>query len=121
MSRDWRQYLDDIQEYAAAARRIVGGLTREEVFGDERTRFAVVHALEVVGEAVKKVPPEVRARAPHIPWTRIAGFRDRLAHAYWQVNEDVVWDVLQRDLEPLREAAASLLAEADRADPPPAS
>lgn len=117
MSRDWRQYLDDVQAYAAAAQRIVHGLTRDEVFGDERTRFAVLHALQVVGEAAKKVPPEVRARASHVPWAQITGFRDRIAHGYWALDEEVVWVVLQRDLEPLRAAAAALLAEADRADP----
>lgn len=117
MSRDWRLYLDDIEHYAAASLRITYGLTRDEVFRDERTRFAVLHALEVVGEAVKRVPPEVRGRAPHVPWAQIAGVRDRLAHAYWQVQEDVVWDVLQRDLAPLRDSAAALLAEADRTAP----
>jgi uncharacterized protein with HEPN domain len=55
VSRDWRLYLDDVEQYAAAALRITRGLTRDAVFGDERTRFAVLHALEVVGEAVKRV------------------------------------------------------------------
>lgn len=120
MSRDWRLYLADVVEYADAALRISAGLTREELFGDERTRFAILHALQVVGEASKRVPREVRDRSPGIPWQDIAGFRDWLAHGYWGVRQDVVWSVLSHDLPRLRDAAVTLLAEADRADPPPA-
>jgi uncharacterized protein with HEPN domain len=80
----------------------------------------VLRALEVMGEAIRNVPPDVLGRAPDIAWRRVVGFRNRLAHGYWSLDEEVVWLAVTRDLPPLRAAAAALLDEADRAGPPPA-
>ena len=119
MSRDWHPYLADVVEYADAATEFAAGLTQEDLAADRRSWFAVLRALEVMGEAVKNVPAPVRDRAPHVPRRLVAGFRDRLAHGYWGLDAEVGWLAVTRDVPALRAAAAMLLAATD-AEPPPA-
>ena len=113
MSRDPRLYLEDIVEYATIAIDFAAGMTADALTADRRTYFAVLHALGVVGEAAKKLPPELRDEVPNVPWRQIAGFRDRLVHAYHDVDPGVIWQVVTRGLVPLRDAAGALLARLD--------
>jgi uncharacterized protein with HEPN domain len=71
------------------------GLGFDEFVGDETIRRAVVRSLEIIGGAAKKIPPEFRALHPEIEWRAIAGLRDRLIHAYFGVDYELVWDVVQ--------------------------
>jgi uncharacterized protein with HEPN domain len=108
VSRDWRLYLDDIVEYAERALRYTEGLTYEQFLADTRTYDATLRCLEIVGEAVKKLPIHVRELAPGVPWRQIAGFRDRLAHGYSDLDDEIVWSVVQQQLVPLRNEADRL-------------
>ena len=65
---------------------------------DKKTIYAVIRCLEIIGEAVKKIPPEIRAHHPHIPWQAIAGMRDKLIHDYFGVDIELVWDTVQEEL-----------------------
>ncbi|MEI8020347.1 MAG: HepT-like ribonuclease domain-containing protein [Schlesneria sp.] len=65
---------------------------------------AVLRNLEIIGEAAKPIPPEIRLKLPNIEWTKIAGMRDWLAHAYFQVNADIVWDVIENKLPELEQS-----------------
>jgi uncharacterized protein with HEPN domain len=67
--------------------------------------------LEIIGEAVKNVPLEVRALSPNIPWSKIAGMRDILIHVYFNIDVEIVWDVVQDKLTDLKATAKTLLAE----------
>lgn len=60
----------------------------------------MVHCIQEIGEAVSRVSEETRARAPAIPWTQIVWMRHRLVHAYFAIDGNLVWEVLQRDLGP---------------------
>ncbi len=60
--------------------------------------------LEIIGEAAKRIPPEIRQKLSNIEWTKIAGMRDWLAHAYFQVNADIVWDVIENKLPELEQS-----------------
>jgi uncharacterized protein with HEPN domain len=101
VSRDSRAFLGDIERYASAACQWVAGKSEEGFLSDEILYNAVLHHLEVIGEAVKRLPPEIRALDPDVPWSLITGFRDVAAHAYFQVEPDVVWDVVSRELPEL--------------------
>lgn len=92
--RHMRDALEAISEYTT------GG--RDEFFRSRLIQDAVIRNLEVLGEAAKQVPNEVRNRHPHIPWRRIAGLRDVLIHQYFGVDLETVWSVVERNVSSLR-------------------
>lgn len=98
MPRDSRVYLEDIVTAAERISAYVAGHTRESFAADAKTIDAVVRNLEIVGEAVKQVPAEIRQQAPDIEWLKIAGLRDILIHAYFNVDLEIVWDVVTNKL-----------------------
>ena len=70
-----------------------------------------MRALEIVGEAARAIPDDVRARYPTIPWREVAGTRDKLIHAYFVVDLKRVWETVKRDLPALREVVTKMLEE----------
>ena len=81
----------------------------EDFLADERTLDASVRNLEIIGEAAKNVPPEVRERYRDIEWRKIAGLRDILSHTYFKVSEAILWDVVQNGVPPLAEKVLQIL------------
>jgi len=75
-------------------------------FADRKTQDAVIRNLEIIGEAVKQLPPELTARHPGIPWKDVAGMRDQLIHHYFGVNLKLVWGVVVNRLEALQAAVS---------------
>ncbi len=94
-SRDWRTYLADILVACDKVNRFARDMSRDEFFGDDRTFHAVIHCLLIVGEAAKHIPDDVRQRMPGIEWRKIAGMRDFLAHVYFAIDNDIIWDVVR--------------------------
>jgi uncharacterized protein with HEPN domain len=88
-----RVYLDilrDLLEHDKKATEFIAAMTAEDFLRDEKTVFAVIRALEVVSEAVKKIPDDVRERYPDVPWREMSGLRDKLIHDYFGVNLGVL-------------------------------
>ena len=111
MPRDFRVYLEDILAAITKIRRYMTGFSKEAFAADDRTVDAVVRNLEVIGEAVKQLPPVLRAREPGVDWQKIAGLRDILIHQYFGIDTDIVWDVVQSKLPSLEGAVSRLLRE----------
>jgi uncharacterized protein with HEPN domain len=113
MSRDNATLLDMLK----AARLVVefgGDLDKTDFFNDPKTQSAVLHQLLVLGEAVKRLSEETRARHPDIPWRRVAGMRDRLIHEYDDVDLDEVWVTINSDIPRLTAMLEPLVSrEAD--------
>jgi len=109
--RSYIDYLNDIQDASEKATRFVAGLSYEQFRDNDEKVYAVIRALEVIGEAVKHIPASLRRRYPQIPWKDIAGMRDKLIHGYFGINLKHVWDTLIIDLPPLREVVIRILAE----------
>jgi uncharacterized protein with HEPN domain len=107
VSREWRLYLDDIERACAKVRRFTAGLERDPFFADERTCDAVLHNLEIIGEAAKHIPDALRQQIAAVEWRKVAGFRDWLAHAYFGIDPDILWDVIQNKIGPLEAAVRS--------------
>lgn len=101
MPRDFEVYLEDIRGAIAKIQRFTAGLTRESFAQDAMRIDAVIRNLEVIGEATKLIPESIRSKYPSVEWKKIAGLRDILAHHYFEVDLDIIWDVLQNKLPAL--------------------
>jgi uncharacterized protein with HEPN domain len=90
MSRNPRLYLEDIQQSCAKVLRFTAGLSYEQFKQDDLKYDAVLRNLEIIGEAAKNVPDEIRLRFPVVEWRKISGFRDIAAHQYFSVSDSIV-------------------------------
>lgn len=109
MSRDYKVYLEDVREAISKIRTYTVGLSLKTLSDDSKTLDAVVRNLEVIGEAIKKVPDEVRSNHPGIDWKRIAGLRDILIHEYFGVDVEIIWDIVQNKLPVLEKHVKQIL------------
>jgi uncharacterized protein with HEPN domain len=98
MSYEFLDYVEDILDAMDKAEILLEDVTFEEFEADFRINFAVVRALEIVGEAAKRLPLDLRQQYPKIPWKGMAGMRDRIIHGYDNVDLHIVWDVVKKDI-----------------------
>jgi uncharacterized protein with HEPN domain len=106
--------LRHMREAAATAVEMAAGHARAELSGNQVLAMALTRCLEILGEAASKMSPEVRLRFPAIPFSRIVAMRNRLVHAYFDVDLDVVWTTVSEDLPALLPALDAALGEIDR-------
>ena len=111
MPRDYKVYLEDILEAIGKIRRYTERLSLEKFAEDEKTIDAVARNLEIIGEAIKKIPGDIRANYPAIEWKKIAGLRDILIHEYFGLNIEIIWDVVQNKLPALEKQIRSISKE----------
>lgn len=112
--RVYSDYLSDILEACRKATQFVEGMNYETFSSDDKTQYAVVRALTVIGEAAKKIPKSVQNRFPAVPWKLMAGMRDIVVHEYFRVDLKRVFETVHRDLPPLNKTIASMLIEIEK-------
>jgi uncharacterized protein with HEPN domain len=88
-------YVTRIREAAVALVEHAGGHTQASFEADRKTRSAILYEIVVIGEGAKRLSPEFRTRHPGVPWTQIAGMRDRVVHFFDEVDLQMIWDVVQ--------------------------
>ena len=111
MSRDEKMYLSDILHGCQKVMKFTDGLSQKQLVGDEKTYDAVVRNLEIIGEAAKNISNELRSQLADIEWRKIAGMRDMLAHSYFGIDNDILWDVVQNKVSHLAGAINSFLSK----------
>ena len=114
MSRSLQLYLEDILVSGAKVLRYTQGMTCEEFVADEKTYDAVVRNLQIIGEAVKNIPAEVRDKYPEVELRKIAGLRDILAHAYFSLEDETLWDIVENKVSLLIEQVERILEELEK-------
>ena len=100
MQKDNLVYAGHMLDTARKALRLVRGKSRSDYDQDETLSLALTHLLQVIGEAATKVSVEGRSSWPGIPWQDIRAMRNRLTHAYFDINLDIVWNTITEDLPP---------------------
>ena len=97
-NRIFNDYLDDIKNAISDISEFTESMDFEEFIRDRKTCHAVIRCFEIIGEAVKNLPDEVKSLYPDIPWREIAGMRDKMIHEYFGVNLQIVWQTIEDDL-----------------------
>jgi len=110
MKRTHEDYLRDILTATNRALSFVAGVTLDEFLADVEKQFAVTRALEIIGEAARYIPQEIRSEYPHLPWREMVGMRNIVIHNYFGVDETVIWRTVQEDLPILQTAVAQVVA-----------
>ena len=99
MKPDDRVRLRHIADALSSATRFTEGRSREDLDKDQMLAFALLHAIQIVGEAASKISAEFRDQHPQIPWVLITGMRHRLVHAYCDINHDILWTTATKTSE----------------------
>ena len=108
-TREWRFYIQDMIEFSEKVLSYTEGLDQEEFIADELTYDATLRNVELIGEAASHIPSEVREAHPDIPWRAIVGARNRLAHSYLNINNNIIWTIIQDAIPNLLPALRNLL------------
>ena len=111
MKRSYTEFLRDILDAIAEIEAFVKDVSFEAFELNREKTLAVVKLLEIIGEAVKKIPNDRRNRYPALPWKSIAGMKDMLVHEYWEIDVAVVWATVQQFLPSLKEVVMIELEE----------
>jgi uncharacterized protein with HEPN domain len=98
-------------EAALAAQRFIAGRQCSDLDNDQMLLFALVRAIEIIGEAASRISAETRAANPAVPWTLIVAMRNRLIHAYFDIDRNIVWKTVTEELPPLLSLLGTLVSE----------
>ncbi len=109
--RDYSIYIKDMLENMEKTERFTKDLNYEDFIRDEKTHYAVVRCIEIIGEAAKHIPEEMRKKYPQIPWKDMAGMRDKVTHFYFGINLEKVWLALKKDILELKPLIKEVLAD----------
>jgi len=109
--RDIRLYLTDLLDAIGKIDGYVYNMSLEEFLKDDRTKDAVLRNMEVIGEAAKNLPQEIKDSYNDLDWKAAAGMRNKLIHEYFGVSFSIVWETIKNDLPDLRDEVEKILKE----------
>jgi uncharacterized protein with HEPN domain len=109
MKNEFLDYIEDILDAMDKAEILLKDVHFEEFEADFRINFAVVRALEIIGEASKRIPNSIRQKYELIPWKGMAGMRDRIIHGYDVVDLQIVWNVVKKDIPGIKPQVRKIL------------
>lgn len=109
--REHKLLLKDILEAISAVERFVEGISFEEFKNSDEKSSAVIRKLEIIGEATKGLPEDLKEKYPEIPWKEMAGFRDKLIHFYFGIKFELVWQAILNRLPQIKPLIQKILQE----------
>ncbi|MGQ0446231.1 MAG: HepT-like ribonuclease domain-containing protein [Beijerinckiaceae bacterium] len=109
--RDYRDFLNDMAEACGSIIRFVEGMTLDAYLADEKTRYAVMRGYEIMGEAVRHLPEDVKSANPEIPWATMAAVRNRIVHGYFGVDDTILFTTVDEELKALLPRLEALARE----------
>ena len=114
MKRDYSLFVKDMISAIESIEGFVKGTAPDNLAGDDKTSSAVIRKFEIIGEAAKHIPSDLKGQYPEIPWKKIVGMRDRMIHAYFGIDYELVWQVITAELPPLKSALRQMLLELEK-------
>jgi len=103
MKRDLQLFLDDILESIELLETYTKDLSHKKFLEDHQVQDAIIRRIEIIGEAIRYFPDEVQEKYPEIPWREVRGMRNYIAHEYFGINYDMLWEVATKDIYELKE------------------
>ena len=107
--RDYKLYLDDILQAIQKIEKYTKGLSADKLKKEDLVVDGIVRNLEIIGEAAKNMPQDIKKDHPDIEWKKIAGLRDILAHEYFAIDLEILWDIVKNKLPELKAKITILL------------
>jgi uncharacterized protein with HEPN domain len=107
--RPAKMLLEDILDAIEGIERFIAGISEEQYYKDEKTQAAVERYLEILGEAANKLPQEIYTSSPEIEWNKVIAVRNRIIHAYFDVNDKIIWEIAVNFLPGLKAGIKKLL------------
>lgn len=119
MKRDFGVFVEDILESITRIEEYTKDVSEDEFYNNIQLQDSIIRRFEIIGEAVKHIPQDLKDKYSEIPWKEIAGNRDIMIHEYFGVNLERIWKTIKEDILPFKEQLKKMLQDIDEQNNPP--